>query len=129
MKKQLINEIKRMQVLAGIITENQIIENQYEDDQYDDEDDEDDDFDLNAAFAVSPSSHSYDEVLDIFVSYEDEDILNEFKSFFPEGKDITRDDYVEFSYSIMDDMSEISYMQANWIGLTDDDVYEKAGLN
>ena len=126
MKTQL-NEIKRMQQLAGLINENQTIENQYEDDQYDDEDD---DFDLNAAFAVSPSSHSYDEVLDIFISiYEDEDILNEFKSFFPEGKDITRDDYVEFSYSIMDDMSEISYMQANWIGLTDDDVYEKAGLN
>jgi hypothetical protein len=124
MKKEL-NEIKRMQQLAGIINENLVIENQYEDDQYDDEDD---DFDLNTAFAASPSSHSYDEVLDIFVSYEDEDILNEFKSFFPEGKDITKDDYVEFSESIIDDLIEISHIQAHWIGLTDDDIYQKANI-
>jgi hypothetical protein len=28
----------------------------------------------------------------------------------------------------MDDMSEIANIQANWISITDDDVYEKAGL-
>jgi len=121
-----INEIKRMQVLAGIITESNLTDEAMT--MGDVSNDEDDDFDLNTAFAASPSSHSYDEVLDIFVSYEDEDTLNEFKSFFPEGKDITKDDYLEFSESIIDDLSEISYIQANWIGLTDDDIYQKAGL-
>jgi hypothetical protein len=124
--KQFINEIKRMQVLAGIITESNLTDEAMT--MGDVSNDEDDDFDLNTAFAASPSSHSYDEVLNIFVSYEDEDTLNEFKSFFPEGKDITKDDYLEFSESIIDDLSEISYIQANWIGLTDDDIYQKAGL-
>jgi hypothetical protein len=108
MKTQL-NEIKRMQQLAGLINENK-------------------DYDLNAAFTASPASHSYDEVLDIFVSYEDEDILNKFKLSFPEGKDVTKNDFVKFAQSTIDDMSEMDYIKANWISLTDDDVYEKAGL-
>jgi len=113
----------------GSYARNTVVENQYEGDQYDDEDeDEDEDYDLNAAFTASPASHSYDEVLDIFVSYEDEDILNKFKSSFPKGKDITKDDFVKFSKSTIDDMSEMGYVKANWISLTDDDVYEKAGL-
>jgi hypothetical protein len=113
----------------GSYARNTVVENQYEGDQYDDEDeDEDEDYDLNAAFWASPASHSYDEVLDIFVSYEDEKILNKFKSYFPEGKDITNRDYLIFSQSISDDMSDGDFIKANWISLTDDDVYEKAGL-
>ena len=107
--KELINEAKRFQELAGIITESN-------------------NYNLNAAFIASPASHSYDEVLDIFVSYEDENILNKFKSSFPEDKDITKEDFLKFSESTIDDMSEMDYVKANWISLTDDDVYEKAGL-
>ena len=113
----------------GSYARNTVVENQYEGDQYDDEDeDEDEDYDLNAAFDASPASHSYDEVLDIFVSYEDENILNKFKSSFPEGKDISKEDYIKFSSLSIGDMSEMDYIKANWVSLTDDDVYEKAGL-
>lgn len=85
-------------------------------------------FDLDAAFKASPMSHSYEDVLDIFESYEDESILNDFKAKFPEGKDISRKDYGDFAMSMIDDMSEVAYIKANWISLTDDDVYTKAGL-
>jgi len=30
--------------------------------------------------------------------------------------------------SYMDDMSEQQYIQANWISITDPDIFEKAGL-
>ena len=104
----------------GPYAKNPVVENQY--------DDEDEDYDLNAAFKASPMSHSYEDVLDIFKSYEDESILNNFKAKFPEGKDISRKDYGDFAMSMIDDMSEVSFIQANWISLTDDDVYTKAGL-
>jgi len=38
-----------------------------------------DEFDLRAAYQISPEYHSYNEVLEIIESYEDEDILNKFK--------------------------------------------------
>jgi len=91
--------------------------------------DEDDDLvDLNAAFKAAPDKLPYDKVLDIIKSYEDESILNDFKSEFPEGEDINKEDYSDFSITLIDDMSEVSYIQANWIGVFDDTVYEKAGL-
>ena len=117
MKKQ-INEIKRMQLLAGVITESKYRESL----------NEAEDFDLNATFKASPMSHSYNDVLDIFNSYEDDDILNAFKSKFPKDKDISKIDYLKFAKNYMDDMSEVANIQANWISITDDDVYEKAGL-
>jgi hypothetical protein len=83
--------------------------------------------DLDAAFKAAPNI-SYNQVLDIFKSYEDEEILNDFKSEFPEGKDISKEDYFEFSEKYIDDMSETSFIKANWIGVSDDTVYEKAGL-
>lgn len=104
----------------GPYAKNPVVENQY--------DDEDEDYDLNAAFKASPMSHSYEDVLDIFESYEDESILNDFKAKFPEGKDISRKDYSDFAMSMIDDMSEVAFIKANWISLTDDDVYTKAGL-
>ena len=94
----------------------------------DDYPDEDNDLiDLDAAFEAAPNI-SYNQVLDIFKSYEDEEILNDFKSEFPEGKDISKEDYFEFSERYIDDMSETSFIKANWIGVFDDTVYEKAGL-
>jgi hypothetical protein len=114
--KQQINEIKRMQQLAGLINENEMM------------DDEDEDFDLQAAFQASPMSHSYNEVLEIIESYEDESILNDFKAEFPEGEDISRKDYSNFAMNYVDDMSEVSNIQANWISISDPDIYDKAGL-
>lgn len=99
-------------------------------DDYPDEDSYDDDglIDLNKAFRAAPDKLPYDKVLDIIKSYEDEMELNNFKSEFPEGKDISKEDYFEFSERSIDDMSEVSYIQANWISVFDDTVYEKAGL-
>jgi hypothetical protein len=120
MLKDKMNVIRKKLQLKPLTKEGIVNEN--------DDFDEEEDYDLNAAFTASPASHSYDEILYIFISYEDEDILNKFKSSFPEGKDITKKDYVIFSQSITDDASEGDYIMANWISSTDDDVYEKAGL-
>ena len=89
---------------------------------------DDEDFDLNAAFKASPMFHSYNEVLEVIESYEDENILNAFKAEFPEGEDISRKDYSNFAMNYVDDMSEVSNIQANWISISDPDIYDKAGL-
>jgi hypothetical protein len=120
-----------MQKLAGLITESeykQLTEN-YENEDFEDDDDyEYDDFDLSEAFQESPDEHSYDEVLSLFENYEDEEILNAFKETFSEGGSINKNDYYDFAMDFIDDMSETSFIKANWISLTDDDIYEKAGL-
>ena len=114
-------------------TKSQMDESEYqeslvnEDEDFDMEDD--DDFDLNAAFKASPMSHSYNDVLDVIEDYEDESILSDFKDEFPEGEDISRKDYSDFAMSMIDDMSEVGYIQANWISISDPDIYDKAGLN
>ncbi len=90
--------------------------------------DDDEDFDLDAAFMDSPNKASYNDVLYIFQSYEDEDVLNDFKSKFPKGKPISRRDYSNFGMGLIDDASDAVYVKANWVSLFDDDVFEKAGL-
>jgi hypothetical protein len=89
---------------------------------------DEEDFDLDIAYKSSPESHSYKDVLDIIESYESEKIENDFKARFPEGKNISKKDYFQFSYDYIDDMSEVDYIKANWVSLTDEDVFEKAGL-
>ena len=82
--------------------------------------------DLGAAFRNSPDFLSYEDVLDIIDSYEDEEMLNDFKVEFPEGEPISKNDYSDF---ILDsDISEIIYIQADWIAIFDDTIYEKARL-
>jgi hypothetical protein len=128
MKKQ-INEIKKMQRIAGLITESEYQESLLNENDYDDmEDDDDDDFDITAAFKASPEFHSYEEVLDVIESYEDDEILEDFKAKFPEGKDISREDYSDFTINYVDDMSEVAYIQTNWISISDPDIYDKAGM-
>lgn len=86
------------------------------------------DFDLNIAYKSSPESHSYEDVLYIIDSYEDEKIKNDFKARFPKDKNISKKDYFQFAYDYIDDLSEVDYIKANWISLTDEDVFEKAKL-
>jgi hypothetical protein len=55
-------------------------------------------------------------------------MLNDFKSEFPKNEFISRDDYSDFTMNYIDDMSEVPFIQDNWISITDPDIYEKAGL-
>jgi hypothetical protein len=127
MTKQLISEeFSRMQKLAGIISEIKAKSGLFSVDDYYDEDTEE--VDLEAAFENAPTVASYKDVLDIIEYYEDESMLDDFKSEFPEGEDISKDDYIDFTIEFIDDISEIKYIKANWINIFDDTVYEKAGL-
>jgi len=110
----------------------------------DDYPDKDEDLvDLDKAFEAAPDKLPYDKVLDIIKSYENEKILNDFKSEFPEDEfpedefpetespeenNFSKEDYFEFSERYISDMSETSFIKANWISVFDDTVYEKAGL-
>jgi hypothetical protein len=107
-----INE-ERWLKLAGIITE---------------EEDDAEDFDLSEVFANSPESAPYSDVLSIIESYEEPKIVEDFKTKFAGQDTISKQDYSEFAMSFVDDMSEEAYIQANWISIFDDDIYEKAGL-
>jgi hypothetical protein len=57
---------------------------------------------------------NYDLVLEIIKSYEDEEILNDFKNEFEEGEDVSKEDYLEFLFNYIDDMSETYYIKKNW---------------
>ena len=92
------------------------------------EDDEDEDFDLNQAFKDAPNEALYREVLKVFKEYEDDGIMEDFKVRFPKGEPVSKDDYSEFAMTLIDDMSEVAFIQANWISIFDEDIYEKAGL-
>ena len=84
--------------------------------------------DLNVAFREAMDVASYEDVLGIIESYEDESILDDFKLEFVEGEDISKDDYNDFAISLIDDMNEVGYIQANWISIWDEDIFEKVGL-
>jgi|688.fasta_scaffold155143_4 hypothetical protein len=58
--------------------------------------------------------NNYDLVLEIIESYEEEEILNEFKNRFKEGKNISKKDYMEFCGEFIDDISEWYYIKLNW---------------
>lgn len=75
--------------------------------------DEYEDFDFQAAFLASPMFHSYNEVLGIIESYEDENILDDFIARFPEGEDFSRSNYINFVMNWVDDLSEVAYIKAN----------------
>jgi len=87
-----------------------------------------DDYDLNVEFKKSPDKASYEDVLYIIDSYEEEEVLNDFKAKFPEGEPISKKDYSDFAIDYIDDMSEVGFIQANWISIFDEDVFDKAGL-
>ena len=105
---------QRWMKLAGILTE--------------EEDEDEEDFNLSEAFANSPESAPYNDVLGIIESYEEPQIIEDFKTKFAGQDTISKQDYSEFANQFVDDMSEEAFIQANWISMFDDDIYEKAGL-
>lgn len=119
MTKQLINEAKRFQELAGIKPLNENQENNG--DYYIDGTDE-----IESAFEQSPNEHSYEELLDVVDSYEDEKHLESFTSTFQPGQSISKEEWVRWSYSVSDYDPE-GYVYLNWISLSDPDIYTKAG--
>ncbi len=56
----------------------------------------------------------YEWVLNVIESYEDEEVLNDFKERFEEGEDVSKEDYFDFCISYVDDMSEGYYIRKNW---------------
>ena len=132
MAKQILSEeFRKMQKLAGIkLNENDEID--YDDENFSDpmiDGYDDDDFiDLNLSFQESPEYHLYDKVLDIIESYEDKDILEDFKSTFFEDENVYKKNYSDFLNDYIADLEGKEYIKANWISITDPDIYEKAGL-
>ena len=58
---------------------------------------------------------NYDLVLEIIESYEMDDILSDFKKVFKKDKNVSKDDYFEFCKGWIDDMSEMDYVNLNWL--------------
>ena len=56
----------------------------------------------------------YEWVLNVIESYEDEEVLNDFKERFEEGEDVSKEDYFDFCGNYVDDMSEGYYIRKNW---------------
>jgi hypothetical protein len=71
---------------------------------------------------------NYDLVLEIIESYEDQEILNDFKKEFKKGKNISKKEYMEFCVNYVDDMSEGYYINLNWLYIEsggDESVYDE----
>jgi len=86
------------------------------------------DFNLEDAFNKSPQLHSYNDVLEIIKSYGYEDILLDFKATFPENEDVSKYKYINFVSDYIDDLSEKEFDKANWVSISDPDVFKKAKL-
>lgn len=116
----------KMQKLAGLITESQYKNKVNEMDEFDD----DDGFDLTAAYDASPDTHSYEDMLAVASEYEGPgfDAAKSFQEFFPEGEEITKDAWEEWSRTLDGGHDPEGYVYLNWISLTDPDIYEKAGV-
>lgn len=59
-------------------------------------------------------------VKEIIESYENEEILKDFLNKFEVGKEISYNEYYNFCYDYIDDMSEIYYINNNWNDNWDD---------
>jgi hypothetical protein len=57
---------------------------------------------------------NYDLVLEVIENYDDEDVLNDFKSRFEEGKNVSKKEFYGFCKNCIDDMSEVYYIRKNW---------------
>ena len=57
---------------------------------------------------------SYDAVEVLIRTYEDENILNDFRQEFSHQPHISKDEFFEFNERYYGDMSELTYTQNNW---------------
>jgi len=92
MKKQ-INEIKRMQLLAGLITESEYRESQMNE--------------AKETISVSDAKEYAD-------SWDDDDISMDFKKTFSGKDQIAKSDFINFFKKHIDDMSEMSDIRSAW---------------
>jgi hypothetical protein len=58
--------------------------------------------------------NNYDLVLFVIESYEDKRILNDFKSSFIEGENVSKEDYDSFNNKYISDGSDGWYIDLNW---------------
>ena len=57
---------------------------------------------------------NYDLVLEVIKSYEDENVLNDFKKEFKKDENVSKEDYFEFCRKYINDGSEMYYVNLNW---------------
>jgi hypothetical protein len=57
---------------------------------------------------------NYNLVKKVFEMYDDDEVLNDFLNEFEVGKNISREEFGEFSYRYIDDMSEVIFIYRNW---------------
>jgi len=60
------------------------------------------------------STNNYNLVLEIIESYDNVNILNDFKDEFPVNKNIRKNEYLNFCMNYIDDGSEMYYINLNW---------------
>jgi hypothetical protein len=89
---------------------------------------DDEESDLEKEFKKAPNVHSYDKVLDMIDSAMDDEMTQNFASHFPKGKPITKDAFIDWSVSYDGGYDPEGYSYANWIYITDPNIYNKVGL-
>jgi len=57
---------------------------------------------------------NYYYVLEVIENYDDEEIIDDFKSKFKEGENISEDEFKMFCKNYIDDMSEMNEINKNW---------------
>jgi len=76
------------------------------------------------------SMNNYDLVKYVIESYDDKDVLSDFKSRFVEGENISKDDYLNFCYEYISDCGDGYYIDLNWkyiISGGDESVFNEVG--
>ena len=107
--QEMNEQIKRMQQLAGLLNENknndpyEIITTEYEN---------------------TPNEASYNEVLNIIRSWEDNNIINDFQSEFLKGQPISKQEYYDF-VSKYSEGGDYIYNMGNWIYIFDKTIYDR----
>lgn len=84
--------------------------------------------DILNEYKINQPNSNYKLVLSVVESYDDEDIMEDFLKEFPEGKNISKDQFFEFFGRYIDDMSEHHYIKQNWKYVEsggDDSVYDE----
>jgi hypothetical protein len=91
--KQQINEFKRMQLIAGLITESEYRESQMDE--------------AKETISVSDAKEYAD-------SWDDDDISMDFEKTFSGKDQIAKSDFINFFKKHIDDMSEMSDIRSAW---------------